>query len=176
MTSTQHGSTQHPPVAGALPWVDGRELHPRLEGLLQRVQDAERAAVGEHRRPTFKLMRELLGASVGLGVPGQLLAECLGTSRGSVRNRAVSSDGTLTAELIQKLTELTPRQLDRLSKGELTRDGDKVDRAAYPTVDVVRALLNTPRPKPRKPAATPAEPAADDGRPASEASAGRWRR
>jgi hypothetical protein len=163
MTSARHRSTQDrstlapgtgqgpapAPVAGALPWVDGRELHPRLEALLHRVQAAERAAGGEHRRSTFRLMRELLRASVRLGVPASLLAECLGTSQGAVRARANSAaDGTISAELIQQLTDLTPRQLNRLSNGELTRHGDQTDREVYPTTNVIRAVLKTPRPEP----------------------------
>jgi hypothetical protein len=160
MATPQHRPTKpqaadqeppHPPVAR--PLVDGRDLHPRLQALLHRVQAAERTAVGPQRRPTFRLMREVLAASVRLGVPIHLLAECLDKSRESVRNRASGLDGTITPELIKQLTDLTPAQLDRLSRGELTRHADQADRAhhadpvEYLTTDVVRALLNTPRPR-----------------------------
>lgn len=128
--------------------IDEQELHPGLRALLLRVQVAERAAVGAHRRPTFRLMRELLGGAVRLGVPAQLLAECLGTSRDSVRNRASGRDGPMSAELIRRLTDLTPAQLDQLSGGELTRDGAQLDQHTYLTLDVVRALLNTPVARP----------------------------
>lgn len=130
-------------------WIDGQELHPGLRTLLLRVQAAERASTGAHRRPTFRLMRELLGASVRLGVPVQLLAECLGASRASVRNRASGRDGPMSAELIRQLTDLTPDQLDQLSGGELTRAGGRCDQPTHLTVDVVRALLTTSQPRSR---------------------------
>jgi hypothetical protein len=139
------------PALSALPGSADQALHPRLEALLQRVQAAERTATGPHRRPTFRLMREILGASVRLGVPGADLAQCLGTSGESLRKRASGPDGTIPAELIQQLTDLTPNQLDTLSNGDLTRDNDPADvTAVYPTTVFIRALLNTPRPDPEK--------------------------
>ncbi|MDQ4053280.1 MAG: hypothetical protein M3237_11365 [Actinomycetota bacterium] len=93
-------------------------------------------------------MRELLRASVQLGVSPRLLAECLGTSQRAVRARANSAaGGTVTAELIEQLTDLTPRQLDRVSRGELTRSADPADHeggASYRIRDVVRAVLSIP--------------------------------
>lgn len=66
-----------------------------------------------------------------------------------MRNRASGLDGTITAELVKELTDLTPAQLNRLSRGELTRHAEQADRparpATYRTLDVVRALLHTPR-------------------------------
>ena len=135
------------PALSALPGSADHSLHPRLEALLQRVQTAERIATGADRRPTFRLMREILGASVRLGVPGAPLAQCLGTSRESLRKRANGPDGSITAELIQQLTDLTPDQLNDLSDGDLTRDHDPAEAAGvYPTTIFIRALLNTPRP------------------------------
>lgn len=128
--------------------IDEQELHPGLKALLLRVQAAERAAVGANRRPTFRLMRELLGASVRLGVSAQQLGECLGTSRASVRNRASGREGPMSAELIEQLTGLTPALLDHLSGGELTRHGGPPPQPTYLTLDVVRALLSTPRSRP----------------------------
>lgn len=168
MASSQHRSAKPPdtrpeparaPLDGALRWIDGQDLHPRLQDLLLRVQAAERTAVGAHRRPTFRLMRELLGASMRLGVPTQLLAECLGSSRDSVRNRASGRDGTISAELIKELTGLTPAQLDHLSGGELTRHAQQADGRGYATPDVVRALLSTPRQPRRARLAHPSPPA-----------------
>lgn len=149
--STKTGATSQQPsgaLAVEVPWprLGGLPLHPRLEAVLRRLQAAERAAVGEDRRPAFKLTREVLGASVRLGVPTPVLAACMGTSRASLRNRASRVDGVIPAELVRQLTDLTPRQLDRLSRGELTRGGNLADRPEYPTIDVVRALLSTPRP------------------------------
>lgn len=161
MTS-HHGSTKssgtghqppHPPTASALLWTDGQELHPRLEALLLRVQAAERTAVGPHRRPTFRLMREVLGASVRLGVPPQLLADCLRRTRDSVRNRATELNGTVSAELVRQLTGLNPAQLDRLSGGELTRHAEHADQRTFLIADLVRALLNTPWPRAKSVAA-----------------------
>ncbi|WP_426247226.1 hypothetical protein [Nocardioides sp. LHG3406-4] len=91
-------------------------------------------------------MREILGACLSLGVPGQLLADCLGTSRDSVRNRAASPDGVIAADLIQWLTDLSPAQLDRLAGAQLHHHLDPQSGAVtYSTADVIRALLNTPR-------------------------------
>lgn len=135
-------------IGGELPVLAellGLPLHPRLEALLRRVQAAERVATGHHRRPTFRLMREILGASVRLGVPTGQLAECLGTTRGAIRARASTPDGTLTPEMLERLTGLTPRRLDRLSGGALSRDGQPAERTHYCTSDVVRAILRTRR-------------------------------
>jgi hypothetical protein len=153
--STDHEGSSPPPSAdAALPSRDARtslasplsleQLHPRLDALLLRVQAAEREARGVHRRPTFRLMRELLGACVRLGVPLELLAECLGSSRESVRNRATALDGTVSAELVLQLTGLTVVQLDLLSGGELTRHTDQADQLTFRSIDMVRALLKTP--------------------------------
>jgi hypothetical protein len=132
------------PLAAALR-LDGLSLHPRLETLLRRVHAAERVAAGAHRRPTFRLMRELLGAAVGLGVPVRLLAECLGTSRGAVSVRASAYDGTIPAELVRQLTDLSPAELDHLSDGELTCRGGRVGDEVFSTTDVIAAVLKTPR-------------------------------
>lgn len=131
----------------AVTFLDAGALHPRLEALLRSVQTAERSAIGQHRRPTFRLLRELLGAAVHLGVPGQVLADCLGTSVGAVRSRANAAEGSMTAELVQRLTGLTAQELDQLSGGQLSdAAGSSTGPGSYRTVDVVRALLRTPRP------------------------------
>ena len=46
----------------------------------------------------------------------------------------------MSAELVYQLTDLTPAQLDRFSRGELTRAGAHPDPGqAYLTTDVIRA-------------------------------------
>lgn len=132
-----------------VPASDERALHPRLEMLLQRLQAAERGATGADRRPTFRLMREILGACVELEVPGGSLAACLDTSRESLRRRASGPHGTISAELIRHLTDLSPDELDDLSSGELTRD-DEPAVDDYSTVAFIRALLKTPPPEPQR--------------------------
>jgi hypothetical protein len=128
------------------PGIGQQPLHPRLAELLRRIQEAERTAVGDRRRPTFRLMREVLSAAMRVGVPVALLAECLGTRSDSVRDRAQGTDGVMDAELIKRLTDLDPEQLDADSLGELTRHRpDDTDLVTFPTIDVVRALLKTPR-------------------------------
>jgi hypothetical protein len=88
-------------------------------------------------------MRELLAAAVRLGVSPQSLAACLGVTRESIRNRANGPDGVLTPQQIEQLTDLTPRELDRLSGREPARACDMVS-TTYPTTDVIRVLLATP--------------------------------
>jgi hypothetical protein len=122
-------------------------LHPRLADLLQRLQVAERAAVGERRRPTFRLMRDVLGSALALGVPVRLLSDCLGTTPGSVRNRACRLDAVVAPALMTELTGLTPARLDRLSGGLLSA-APAQRPVGYPTSTVVRALLATPRQEP----------------------------
>lgn len=154
------------PRAATWPELDvGLPLNPRLAALLIRVQSAERTAVGPQRRPTFRLMRELLTACVRVGVPAQLLADCLGTSLGSVRSRASSPEGLMSAAQIRQLTDLTPRHLDRLSNGALTACGGRRAHAegVYRTIDVVRALLRTPRTATAEPSST--SEGSDDGLP-----------
>lgn len=156
----------HGPAVPAGPW--GRvapllsrtstELHPRLADVLLRVRAAERTASGPDRRPTFRLMRELLGAAIALGVPARALAECLDTSPASVIARARSSaEVAIPGELVQRLSDLTPAQLSSLSAYPLTAlavvpglpgaDGGE----HYSTVAFVRTVLALPRP--------PADPA-----------------
>jgi len=118
-------------------------LHPRLADLLRRLQHAERTATGEQRRPTFRLMRDVLGAAIAAGVPVRLLADCLGTTPGSVRNRAGRHDAVVSPTLVAELTGLTPARLDRLSGGRLAQARSEA-AAGYPTGALVQALLATP--------------------------------
>lgn len=119
-----------------------RELHPRLAEVLRRVQAAERNAVGRDRRPTFRLMRELLGAAVSLGVSTHALSRCLGTTPGAVSVRARSSVGmTIPDYLVVQLTDLTPNQLDSISQHHLAASHGGRHPSA---VDLVRALLAMP--------------------------------
>jgi hypothetical protein len=119
-------------------------LPPGLADLLHRVQQAERTARGAQRRPTFRFMRDVLGASIHLGVPVRLLAECLGTTPGSVRNRASRLDGLVAADLATELTGLTPAQLDRLSGGARSVARRGSGALGYPTIDLVRAVMCAP--------------------------------
>lgn len=120
-------------------------LHPRLADLLCRLQAAERGATGSDRRPTFRLMRDVLGAALALGVPARVLADCLGTTPGSVRNRAGRLDALVPAALVTELTGLTPSRLDRLSGGRLSDGPHGPDPSpGYPTSVLVRALVSTP--------------------------------
>lgn len=129
------------PILGAL---TQQPLHPRLAVVLRRIQAAEQTATGAQRRPTFRLMREVLSAAIELGVPAKQLADCLGSNTSAVRNRAHGPDGTMGPELIRRLTDLTTAELDRLSHGELNRDRP-TGTGAYRTADVVRALVSIAR-------------------------------
>jgi hypothetical protein len=130
------------PILGAL---TQQPLHPRLAEVLRRIQAAEKTATGAQRRPTFRLMREVLSAAIELGVPAKQLAECLGSNTNSLRNRAHGPDGTMSPELIRRLTDLTPDELDRASDGALNRDRAIGTDGAFRTADVVRALLSIAR-------------------------------
>ncbi len=122
------------------------ELHPRLGDVLLRVQTAERTAAGPDRRPTFRLMRELLGAALSLGVPARALSDCLGTSPASVVTRARSSEGlALSGQLVEQLCDLTPSELSSLSAVPLVVvDGAPETGEHYRTVDFVRTVLALP--------------------------------
>jgi hypothetical protein len=120
-------------------------LHPRVAAVLQRVRAAEQTASGPQRRATFRLMRELLGAARRLNVPLHLLAECLEISPDSVRSRASGLDGTMTDELIERLTDLAPERLQQLSGGQLVHASKGGDPAiGHRTTDVLRALMAIP--------------------------------
>jgi hypothetical protein len=121
------------------------ELHPRLAAVLQRVHTAELTARGPQRRPTFRLMRELLGASVRLGIPPHLLAASIGSTPGAVRNRLSGVDGTLSPQQIQQLTDLTAQELERRSGANLaTHPEPAAATPLYRTIDVIGALISTP--------------------------------
>lgn len=87
----------------------------------------------------FRLMRDVLGAALADGVPLRLLAECLETTPGSVRNRAQRQEVFLSSAQILELTGLTAAQLGRASGDGLL----EVSSNRYRASAVVRALLRT---------------------------------
>lgn len=151
-------ASPNPPMkgVGSLALGSTRELHPRLCDVLLRVQTAERTAAGPDRRPTFRLMRELLGAALSLGVTARALSDCLGTSPASVVTRARSSEGlTLSAQLVEQLCDLTPAELSSLSAVPLTTVDDTPETGEhYSTTDFVRTVLALHRAPFGSPAAT----------------------
>jgi hypothetical protein len=70
-------------------------------------------------------------------------SDCLGTTIDNVRSRTQDVDGTMSSDLLTRLTDLTPEELDRLSHGELMRHHAPLD-GVYRTIDVIRAVLSFP--------------------------------
>jgi hypothetical protein len=117
-------------------------LHPGLSAMLQRAHADEVAARGAQRRPAFRLVRELLGACLTLGIPVDLLADCLGITQSSLRTRISRNDGLLTGAQVLHLTGHSPESLAAAAGMPLPRqDGLVLATAMYRTADVVRAVL-----------------------------------
>ncbi len=120
-----------------------RPLNSWLADFLHRLHQAELAATGPDRRPAFRRTREAIGAAVASGVPGRDLAECLGVTTPSIRNRAAGLGATITADEIFELTTLTPDAINQLATGRLTAIANEPG-PRYRIDDVVGALLALP--------------------------------
>ncbi len=116
-------------------------LPARLANMLARAQAAAEAATGPERRPAWRLMRDLLGAALAVGYPAQQLADCLGVTAGSIRNRA-RGDGWLAAAKIQDLAEVDTDTIERWRTDGLLpyERTEAAGERLYAAVDVIRAL------------------------------------
>jgi hypothetical protein len=111
-----------------------------LVAALRRAHEAELTAVGERRRPAFRLTRSLLGGARAAGYPAGLLASCLGVSVGSVRTRG--SDGWIPAAAFAELAGLAIGDIhDWVRRGQLTETrAGAAGEDLYLASDLVRAL------------------------------------
>ncbi|MCU1658870.1 MAG: hypothetical protein JWO57_3526 [Pseudonocardiales bacterium] len=116
---------------------------------LHRAHEAERTATGDSRIPAFRLTRSLLGGARHAGYTPARLAEGLGISVGSVRNRG-SSDGWIAADVFAELTDLSPDTVDSwIADGMLpSRATDEAGRDCYLASELIYALtrqIRSPR-------------------------------
>lgn len=136
----------HPPQQAMSEIAREANLHPRLAEFLQRLHQSELIATGAHRRPAFRLTREVIGAALDEHVSITELATCLDVTVGSVRGRAERTGATITAAAISSLTGLTPRRINQRSRARLCPVvGHGQDEGPYRVIDIVRALLALPR-------------------------------
>ena len=111
--------------------------------MLRRLHHAECQARGPDRRATFLLTRETIGAARRLGLAPHHIAECMGVSVDSVRNRTAPTDGTISPELIRRLTGLTPAELNRRAALPLVQ---AVPDGSYRVSQFVACLLSIRQP------------------------------
>jgi hypothetical protein len=120
-------------------------LNAPLGDFLRRLHKAEIDARGPDRRIAFRRTREAIGAALGHGVLGTELAECLGVTVASIRNRADQLGGTMTAAEIRQLTTLSSRTVSEAIPHQLIAiEGDSEPERRYRIDDVVLALLALP--------------------------------
>ena len=136
------GPTPSPPngrAARADPTA--RPLPDRLITALQRAHTAEQVAVGEQRRPAFRLTRALLGGARRAGYAPTLLAQTLGISIHAVRGRG-GGDGWISRQVFTDLTDLPPGVIDSWATAGLlpARALDEIGRDCYLASELIRAL------------------------------------
>jgi hypothetical protein len=108
-----------------------------LNSLLLAAREVEAIACGPDRRQAYRITRILIGALLDAGFTATAVASCLGTTNGSVQNRA-ERNGVLRLSTIAGLTGLPADDAFLLSLVPVSRDeqGEPVYRA----VELVRAL------------------------------------
>lgn len=119
-------------------------LNPRLAELLRKLHHAEIMASGPHRRPAFRITREVIGAALALSVPAHQVADCLGITVGTLRNRTARTDSLIHAKTIEQLTGLSPADINRESQAELRPAQEDNGITGYRVAHLVRALLAMP--------------------------------
>jgi hypothetical protein len=117
------------------------QLPARVAGVLLRARSSERAATGTNRRRAWQLTRELIQATLSAGYPATLIADALGVTSGSIRNRAGGSGFLDESELLE-LANLSKGVLDRWEiDGLLPGTGvDGFDRKMYAAEDIILGL------------------------------------
>jgi hypothetical protein len=132
------------PDSITLPTAGPRRMPDQLVAVLQRAHIAELQAVGEHRRPAFRLTRALLGGAHRAGYSAACLAECLGLSLSSVRSRS-GSDGWVSALAITQLADLAAGTVELWQAEGLLPSTvlDQAGQSCYLASDLIRALIGT---------------------------------
>jgi hypothetical protein len=109
--------------------------------MLRRAQAAESAARGSQRRAAFRLTRQLIGGAIDAGYPADAIAECLGVTVGSLRNRT-ERNGLLSVAEIELLTNLSLATLLRWRIGGVLTV-ERIDTAGQPSyraAEIIQAL------------------------------------
>ena len=113
--------------------------------MLGRAKAAERAASSGQRVEALRITRQLLTGAYQAGYSSRDLADCLGVSTQSVRNR-LDANQWLPLSAVIAFIEVDPLFLHRLralaTDVRTTPDGT----AAYSSVDIVRAVASSPIP------------------------------
>ena len=132
-----------PDPAGPPRERDTEALPPPLAAALRRAHHAEATSHGPHRRPALRRTRELIGATLAIGYSLAAVADCLGITPGSVRDRQASG-GSLSDAAIADLTGLDRDDIERWRReGLLPASAAGLDgEPCYPTIDVVRVLAD----------------------------------
>jgi hypothetical protein len=117
------------------------QLPARVASVLLRARSSERAATGTNRRRAWQLTRELIQATLSAGYPATLIAEAMGVTSGSIRNRAGGSGFLDAAELLE-LTDLSFAVLDQWRLDGLlpNTEADAFDKPMYAAEDIILGL------------------------------------
>ena len=118
-------------------------LNSSLRGFFLQLHRAELAATGSDRRAAFRRTRAAIGAAIAVGIPAGALAECLGVTVASIRNRAAHTGGTITAEEVRQFTPLSLTAINKLTSPELRKVNEDPE-PHYRISDVVNALMVLP--------------------------------
>lgn len=108
---------------------------------LRRALAAEQLAIGQERRPAFRLTRALIAGARFAGCTDTAVAGCLGISLNAVRTRGGSDEWIAVDDFIA-LTELAPSVIDQWASDgllSLTRIDDD-GRDFYAASQLMRAL------------------------------------
>ncbi len=118
-----------------------QQLPARVASVLLRARASERVATGTNRRRAWQLTRELIQATLSAGYPATLIADALGVTSGTIRNRAGGS-GFLDAGELLELADLSSAILDHWQiNGLLPRTRiDGFDRRMYAAEDIILGL------------------------------------
>jgi hypothetical protein len=117
------------------------QLPRRVTDVLLRARSSENAATGTSRRRAWQLTRELIRATLSAGYSAALIAEALGVTSGSIRNRAGGSGFLDAAELLE-LADLSSAVLDQWRLDGLLPNTkvDGFDKPMYAAEDIILGL------------------------------------
>jgi hypothetical protein len=112
-----------------------------LNRLLVEARKFEAAATGSEGLQAYRISRILIGGLLDAGFTATAIASCLGTTNGSVLNRA-ERDGTLRLSTIRALDVLPA---DHPLPNPVQSATEEIGEPVYRAVELVQAL-GTPRP------------------------------
>jgi hypothetical protein len=115
-----------------------------LAAALRRAHAVELRAIGAQRRPALRLTRSLLGGSRLAGYHASQLAECLGVSVSSIRNRG-GSDGWVDVPAFTRVAGVPMETVEAWRvAGLLTATSDQIrGEQRYLASELVRALTGS---------------------------------